>query len=421
MSIVIHKYGGTSVGSTSRIRNVANRIYKWHSAGYQMVIVTSAMSGDTNRLLNLTSEIDIYANNRELDMLLSTGEQISTSLLSIALKKYGINSKSYASWQIPIYTDSVHNKARINFIDKFKIYKSLNRGFVVIITGFQGLEKNGSITTLGRGGSDTSAVAIAAALNAKECLIFTDVNGLYVNDPRIYSNSNYINSISFEKMIEMSSSGTKILQTRSVEFSGKYIIPTRVLSSLTNPLISVSKEINSGTLINFEEEKTMEDSILSGISVKHDEFMINLLFIPDEFNILYSILNHLYNKNICIDMISQNIYFENKKILSFTVVKNEFQKSMNILYFNLLKKNKNIDILVYKNISKISIIGIGAKSHAEIINLIFFHLSKNKINIKIINTSEIKISILINNKDLEKAIFLLNKIFYLNSKFRKFL
>lgn len=306
MALIVHKYGGTSMGSVERIKNVAKRVAKWHQAGHQMVVVPSAMSGETNRLLGLAKEISSQPSPRELDMIASTGEQVSVGLLSIALQEIGVEAVSYAGWQVPIKTDSAFTKARIHSIDDDRVKADLNAGKVVIITGFQGVDPDGHITTLGRGGSDTSAVAVAAALDAEECLIYTDVDGVYTTDPRVVEEARRLDRVTFEEMLEMASLGSKVLQIRSVEFAGKYQVKTRVLSSLTDPLIALDEEMRSGTLITFEEDETMEKAVISGIAFQRDEARIAVMGVPDKPGIAYQILGPVADANVDVDMIIQN-------------------------------------------------------------------------------------------------------------------
>src|SRR3546814_744120 len=306
MSLIVHKYGGTSMGSVERIQNVARRVAKWHAAGHQVVVVPSAMSGETNRLLGLAKEISPQPDPRELDMLASTGEQASSALLAMALLAQGVAARSYTGWQVPVRTDSSYTKARIRSIDDARIRAELDSGRVVIVTGFQGIDDEGNITTLGRGGSDTSAVAVAAALKAHECLIFTDVDGVYTTDPRVVPEARRMSVVSFEEMLEMASLGSKVLQIRAVEFAGKYHVPVRVLSSLTDPLIPLDEEMGSGTLITFEEDKKMEAAVVSGIAFSRDEAKVTLLAVPDTPGVAYSILGPVAAANIDVDMILQN-------------------------------------------------------------------------------------------------------------------
>ncbi|HEY0847837.1 MAG TPA: aspartate kinase, partial [Noviherbaspirillum sp.] len=331
MALIVHKYGGTSMGSTERIKNVAKRVAKWHDAGHQIVVVPSAMSGETNRLIALAKEIMPQPDPRELDMLASTGEQVSVALLSMALQSIGKQAVSYAGWQVPIKTDSAFTKARIQSIDDVRVRNDLEAGRIVIITGFQGVDDAGNITTLGRGGSDTSAVAVAAALKAQECLIYTDVDGVYTTDPRVVSEARRLKTVTFEEMLELASLGSKVLQIRSVEFAGNYKVPTRVLSSLTDPLMPLDEEANSGTLISFEEDTHMEQAVISGIAFNRDEAKITVLGVPDKPGIAYQILGPIADANIEVDMIIQNQSVEGKTDFTFTVARGEYAKAMDVL------------------------------------------------------------------------------------------
>ena len=331
MALIVHKYGGTSMGSTERIRNVAKRVAKWVRAGHQIVVVPSAMSGETNRLLGLAKELSDRANPRELDMIASTGEQVSVGLLSIALQAEGMDAISYAGWQVPVKTNSAFSKARIESIDDARVRADLNAGKVVIVTGFQGVDPNGHITTLGRGGSDTSAVAIAAALKADECLIYTDVDGIYTTDPRVVPEARRMKSISFEEMLEMASLGSKVLQIRSVEFAGKYRVPTRVLSSFTPWDIDLEEEAKSGTLISFEEDENMEQAVVSGIAFSRDEAKITVVGVPDTPGIAYQILGKVAEANIDVDVIIQNVSHDGKTDFSFTVPRGDYAKTLELL------------------------------------------------------------------------------------------
>ncbi len=340
MALIVHKYGGTSMGSTERIRNVAKRVAKWYRAGHQMVVVPSAMSGETNRLLALAKELapsrQTDALCRELDMLASTGEQVSVGLLAIALQAEGLEAVSYAGWQVPIRTNSAYTKARITSIDDRKVRADLAAGRVVIITGFQGLDEQGNITTLGRGGSDTSAVAVAAAMKADECLIYTDVDGVYTTDPRVVPEARRLHTVSFEEMLEMASLGSKVLQIRSVEFAGKYRVPLRVLSSFTPWDIDIEQEARSGTLITYEEDEKMEQAIVSGIAFNRDEAKISILGVPDKPGIAYNILGAVADANIEVDMIIQNISKDGKTDFSFTVNRNDYARAMDLLKTKVL-------------------------------------------------------------------------------------
>ncbi|MGZ5195514.1 MAG: aspartate kinase, partial [Ramlibacter sp.] len=322
MALIVHKYGGTSMGSTERIRNVAKRVAKWVRAGHQMVVVPSAMSGETNRLLALAKEVapakQTDSLHRELDMLAATGEQASSALLAIALQAEGLEAVSYAGWQVPILTNSAYTKARIESINDTRIRADLAAGKVVIVTGFQGVDEDGHVTTLGRGGSDTSAVAVAAAMKAAECLIYTDVDGVYTTDPRVVPEARRLQTVSFEEMLEMASMGSKVLQIRSVEFAGKYRVPLRVLSSFTPWDIPIEEEAKSGTLISFEEDEQMEQAIVSGIAFNRDEAKVTVMGVPDKPGIAYQILGEVAEANIDVDVIIQNVSHDGKTDFSFT-------------------------------------------------------------------------------------------------------
>lgn len=416
MALIVHKYGGTSMGSTERIRNVAKRVAKWHAAGHQVVVVPSAMSGETNRLLGLAREISSMPDGRELDMIAATGEQASSGLLALALHAEGVKARSYAGWQVPIRTDSAFTKARITAIEDARIRKDLDAGQVVIVTGFQGVDPEGNITTLGRGGSDTSAVAVAAALKADECLIYTDVDGVYTTDPRVEPNARRLSVISFEEMLEMASLGSKVLQIRSVEFAGKYHVPLRVLSSLTPPDMPLDEEVRSGTLITFEEDAQMEAAVVSGIAFTRDEAKITLLGVPDKPGIAYSILGKVADANIDIDMIVQNQSVDGTTDFSFTVHRNDFQKVVQLIQNEIVPAVGAREVVPDENVAKVSIVGIGMRSHAGIASLMFKTLAEENINIQMISTSEIKTSVLIQDKYMELAVRALHKAFELDSK-----
>jgi aspartate kinase len=415
MALIVHKYGGTSMGSTERIRNVAKRVAKWARAGHQMVVVPSAMSGETNRLLGLAKELapakasDSYS--RELDMLAATGEQASSALLAIALQAQGLESVSYAGWQVPIRTNSAYTKARIESIEDARVRADLATGKVVIITGFQGLDKLGNITTLGRGGSDTSAVAVAAAMKASECLIYTDVDGVYTTDPRVVPEARRLHTVSFEEMLEMASLGSKVLQIRSVEFAGKYRVPLRVLSSFTPWDIDIVEEANSGTLITFEEDEHMEQAIVSGIAFTRDEAKISVLGVPDTPGIAYQILGVVADANIDVDMIIQNVSKDGKTDFSFTVSRGDYAKAMDILKERVMPKLGANEVIGDAKICKVSIVGIGMRSHVGIASKMFRCLSEEGINIQMISTSEIKTSVVIDEKYMELAVRALHKAF----------
>ena len=411
MALIVHKYGGTSMGSVERIKNVARRVAKWHAAGHRMVVVPSAMSGETNRLIALAKEIQPQPDPRELDMIASTGEQVSVGLLAMALKAIGVDAVSYAGWQVAVHTDDAYTKARITSIDDAKVRADLDAGRVVIITGFQGVDDAGNITTLGRGGSDTSAVAVAAAMGADECLIYTDVDGVYTTDPRIVPEARRLERITFEEMLEMASLGSKVLQIRSVEFAGKYKVKTRVLSSLTPPDIPLDEEAQSGTLITFEEDEQMEQAVISGIAFNRDEAKITLMRVPDRPGIAYQILGPIADANIDVDMIIQNQSVGGTTDFSFTVHRNEYQKALDVLNTKVKDNVKAGEIVGDPKIAKVSVVGIGMRSHVGIASLMFRTLSEEGINIQMISTSEIKISVVIEDKYMELAVRELHKAF----------
>ncbi|WP_432383466.1 aspartate kinase [Duganella sp. P38] len=412
MALIVHKYGGTSMGSTDRIKNVARRVAKWHDAGHRIVVVPSAMSGETNRLIALAKEVQEQPDPRELDMIASTGEQVSVGLLSMALQAIGKKAISYAGWQVAIKTDSAFTKARIQSIDDEKVNRDLDDGKIVIITGFQGVDEGGNISTLGRGGSDTSAVAIAAAMKADECLIFTDVDGVYTTDPRVVSEARRLKAITFEEMLELASLGSKVLQTRSVEFAGNYRVPTRVLSSLTDPMLDIEEEANSGTLISFEEDTHMEQAVISGIAFARDEAKITVLGVPDRPGVAYHILGPVADANIEVDMIIQNQSVDGKTDFTFTVPRNDFQRALDVL--NGSKEALGAaSIAGDAKVSKISVVGVGMRSHVGVASKMFRTLSEEGINIMMISTSEIKISVLIDEKYMELAVRALHKAFEL--------
>ncbi|GDX58658.1 aspartokinase [Comamonadaceae bacterium] len=418
MALIVHKYGGTSMGSTERIRQVAKRVAKWAGAGHQMVVVPSAMSGETNRLLGLAKELapassdDSY--RRELDMLAATGEQASSALLAIALQAEGLACVSYAGWQVPIRTDSAYTKARIEAIDDTRVRADLAAGRVVIVTGFQGVDAQGNITTLGRGGSDTSAVAVAAAMKASECLIYTDVDGVYTTDPRVVPEARRLHTVSFEEMLEMASMGSKVLQIRSVEFAGKYRVPLRVLSSFTPWDIDIAEEAKSGTLITFEDDEHMEQAIVSGIAFNRDEAKISLLGVPDKPGIAYQILGAVADANIEVDVIIQNISKDGKTDFSFTVNRVDYARTMELLKTRVLNGLGAQEVVGDAKICKVSIVGIGMRSHVGIASKMFRSLSEEGINIQMISTSEIKTSVVIDEKYMELAVRALHKAFDLD-------
>jgi aspartate kinase len=415
MALIVHKYGGTSMGSPERIKSVAKRVAKWARAGHRMVVVPSAMSGETNRLLGLAKELSPATTTpelqRELDMIAATGEQVSVGLLSIALQAEGMQAVSYAGWQVPITTDSAYTKARIQSIDDARVRADLAQGKVVVITGFQGVDGQGHITTLGRGGSDTSAVAVAAAMKADECLIYTDVDGVYTTDPRIVAEARRLTTISFEEMLEMASLGSKVLQIRSVEFAGKYRVPLRVLSSFTPWDIAIEEEAKSGTLITFEEDAKMEQAVVSGIAFNRDEAKISLMGVTDKPGIASMILGPVAEANIDVDVIIQNISHDGRTDFSFTVHRNDYARTMELLKTQVLPVTGATDLVGDAKICKVSIVGIGMRSHVGVASRMFRVLSEEGINIQMITTSEIKTSVVIDEKYMELAVRALHKAF----------
>lgn len=403
------------MGSTERIKNVAKRVAKWHDAGYQIIVVPSAMSGETNRIIGLAKEITSDPDPRELDMIASTGEQVSVGLLAMALISLGKKAVSYAGWQVPIKTDSSHTKARIASIDDAKVKADLAEGKIVIITGFQGVDDLGNITTLGRGGSDTSAVAIAAAMKAQECLIYTDVDGVYTTDPRVVSDARRLKTVTFEEMLEMASMGSKVLQIRSVEFAGNYRMPTRVLSSLTDPLMPLEDEAKSGTLISFEEDTNMEQATVTGIAFNRDEAKVTVMGVLDKPGVAYQILGPIADANIEVDMIIQNQSVDGKTDFTFTVARGEFNKAKEVLAHAHKEILTPDNIVGDAKVSKVSVVGVGMRSHVGVASLMFRTLAEEGINIQMISTSEIKISVLIDEKYMELAVRALHKAFGLEA------
>ena len=406
MALIVQKYGGTSVGSIERIKNVACRIAKFQSSGHQIVVAVSAMSGETNRLLTLAKEIQGIPDPRELDVLVSTGEQVSIALLSMVLIEMGYKTKSYTGTQVRILTDAAHNKARILQIDESRIRADLDAGYIVVVAGFQGADEFGNITTLGRGGSDTTGVALAAALKAKECQIYTDVDGVYTTDPRVVPEARRLKTITFEEMMELASLGSKILQTRSVEFAGKYKVRLRVLSSF--------EEGGEGTLITFEEDENMEHAIISGIAFNRDEAKITVLGVPDRPGIAYQILGPVADANIDVDMIIQNIGNDGMTNFSFTVNRNEFERTMDMLKSQVQPDIGARDVVGGDKIAKVSIVGVGMRSYVGIASKMFRSLAEEGINIQMISTSEIKISVIVDEKYMELAVRILHKAFDLD-------
>jgi aspartate kinase len=405
MALIVQKYGGTSVGSPERIRHVAQRVARTAAAGHQVVVVVSAMSGETNRLLALAKEVAPQPDPRELDVMVSTGEQVSIALLSMALMQLGCKARSYTGAQVRVLTDSAYTKARILNIDQANLRADLDAGLVLVVAGFQGVDEQGNITTLGRGGSDTTGVAIAAALGADECQIYTDVDGVYTTDPRIVPEARRLKTITFEEMLEMASLGSKVLQIRSVEFAGKYRVRLRVLSSF--------QEDGEGTLITFEDDADMEKPIISGIACNRDEAKITLLGVPDRPGIAYQILGPVGDSNIDVDMIVQNVSHDGLTDFSFTVHRNDYQRTMQILK-SVDQHIKSRGVMGDDKIAKVSVVGMGMRSHAGIASTAFRALAEEGINIQMISTSEIKISIVIDEKYMELAVRVLHKEFDLD-------
>ena len=406
MALIVQKYGGTSVGSVERIEAVADRIAKNHATGDQLIVVVSAMSGETNRLLGLASDLTSDPSPRELDVLVSTGEQVSMALLSMALHVRGIPALSLKGSQVAIRTDSFHNKARIQSIDDRRLRSELAAGKVVVVAGFQGVDENGETTTLGRGGSDTSAVALAAAIKADECQIYTDVDGVYTTDPRVVDGARRLESITFEEMLEMASMGSKVLQLRSVEFAGKYSVPLRVLSSF--------KE-GPGTLISMDEDNVMEAPTIAGIAFNRDEAKLTVIGVPDTPGVAYQILGPIGEANIEVDVILQNVGDEGKTDFTFTVARNDLEKAEGILDSYV----DDLGAMEWRSdskIAKVSVVGVGMRSHAGVAANMFKALAEVGVNIQMISTSEIKISVIIEEKFLELAVRTLHSAFGLDQE-----
>jgi aspartate kinase len=416
MALIVQKFGGTSVGSIERIRNVARRVAKWQAAGHQLVVVPSAMAGETNRLLGLAESVQPQPDPRELDVVASTGEQVTIGLLSMALIALGVKARSYTGWQVKVLTNSAFTKTRIISIDQEKIRHDLKNGQVVVVAGFQGVDQDGNVTTLGRGGSDTSAVALAAALKADECQIYTDVDGIYTTDPRVVPEARRLKTITFEEMLEMAGAGSKVLQIRSVEFAGKYRVPTRVLSSLTDPELALADEARSGTLITFEEDPhmAMEKAVISGVAFNRDEAKITVHDVPDRPGIAYAILGPIADASIDVDVIVQNVGHDGMTDLSFTVHRNDYAKAMKLLKGQVQPHIKCRDVSGDERIAKVSIVGMGMRSHAGIAAQMFRTLAEEGINIQMISTSEIKITVVIEEKYTELAVRVLHKAFELD-------
>jgi aspartate kinase len=404
MALIVQKYGGTSVGTPERIKHVAERVAKFRQQGHDIVVVVSAMSGETNRLVGLAREMQACPDPRELDVVLATGEQVTIGLLVMALKAIGVEAVSYTGGQVKILTDSAHTKARIEYIEAEAIKTALAAGRVAVVAGFQGVDALGHITTLGRGGSDTTGVALAAALKADECQIYTDVDGVYTTDPRVVPQARRLSTITFEEMLEMASLGSKVLQIRSVEFAGKYRVKLRVLSSFL--------EDGEGTLITFEEEEKMEKAAISGIAFSRDEARINVRSVPDKPGIAYQILGPIAEANIDVDMIIQNVGVEASTDFSFTVPRADYLKALHILQQTQAHTGAE-EISGDDKICKVSVVGVGMRSHVGIASTMFRALAEEGINIQMISTSEIKISVVLDEKYLELAVRVLHKVFNL--------
>ena len=405
MALIVQKFGGTSVGSVERIKAVARRVARWKAQGHQLVVVPSAMSGETNRLIALAKEVQASPDARELDVVASTGEQVTVGLLSMALMDLGLKAKSYTGAQVRVLTDSAFSKARIVSIDEDRLRADLAAGYIPVVAGFQGIDSAGNLTTLGRGGSDTSAVAVAAALKADECQIYTDVDGVYTTDPRIVPEARRLKTVSFEEMLEMASLGSKVLQIRSVEFAGKYKVRLRVLSSF--------EDEGEGTLITFEEDDKMEQAIISGIAFSRDEAKITVMGVPDRPGIAYAILGPIADANVDVDMIIQNASVEGITDFSFTVHRNDYQKAMDIA--KKVQSHIGAKAIVGDNrVCKVSIVVLGMRSHVGIASQMFRTLSEEGINIQMISTSEIKISVVVDEKYMELAVRVLHKAFSLD-------
>jgi len=407
MSILVQKFGGTSVANPERIKAVAAKVAKFASQGHKIVVVVSAMSGETNKLINLAEEMMSPPDPREMDSIVSTGEQVTSGLTALALINLGIKAKSYTGHQVKILTNKSHTKARIEKIDSNIIKKDLNEGFVVVVAGFQGSDMEGNITTLGRGGSDTTAVALAASLKADECQIYTDVDGIYTTDPRVVPEARKLDSITFEEMLEMASLGSKVLQTRAVEFAGKFKVKLRVLSSFQSS--------GEGTIITFEDKKNMEEPIISGIAFNRDEAKMTILGVPDMPGIAYQILGPVAEANIDVDMIIQNVGQDGLTDFTFTVHQDDMNKTLAILDEKVKDHVKAREISGDNKIAKLSIVGVGMRSNVGVASKMFRTLAEEGINISTISTSEIKISVILEEKLLDKAVKSLHKIFDLET------
>ena len=413
MALIVQKFGGTSVGSVERIRNVARRVAKWRAAGHEIVVVPSAMAGETNRLIALAREIQAHPDPRELDVVAATGEQVTIGLLAMALLELGVKARSYTGTQVRVLTDGAHNKARILEIDESHIRRDLKDGYVAVVAGFQGVDRSGNVTTLGRGGSDTSGVAFAAALKADECQIYTDVDGVYTTDPRIVPEAQRLKTITFEEMLEMASLGSKVLQIRSVEFAGKYKVRLRVLSSLTPPELPIAEEAVSGTLITFEEDADMEQALVSGVAFNRDEAKVTVVGVPDTPGIAYQILDPIAEANIEVDVIVQNIGRDGLTDFSFTTHRNDLKKTLDILK-KVCQHVGAREVIGDDRICKVGLVGVGMRSHVGVASKMFRALAEEGINIQMISTSEIKITVVIDEKYMELAVRVLHKTFDLD-------
>lgn len=409
MALIVQKFGGTSVGSTERIEQVAAKIKQFRADGHDIVVVVSAMSGETNRLLALAQQITEKPSKREMDVMVSTGEQVTIALLSMALIKQGVPAVSFTGAQIPLVTDSEFSKARILSIDESKVRAQLHAGKVVVVAGFQGVDEQGNITTLGRGGSDTTAVALAAALKADECQIYTDVDGVYTTDPRVVPQAKRLEQITFEEMLEMASLGSKILQIRAVEFAGKYNVPLRVLHSFQE---------GAGTLITLDDEDSMEQPVISGIAFSRDEAKLTIRGVPDTPGVAFKILGPVSAANIEIDMIVQNVAKDNTTDFTFTVNHLDYDKALEVLN-SVATSIGAREVAGTTNIAKVSIVGVGMRSHAGVASCMFEALAKENINIQMISTSEIKVSVVVEEKYLELAVRALHTAFDLDAPTKK--
>jgi len=405
MALIVQKFGGTSVGSVERIEQVAEKIKKFRDGGDDIVVVVSAMSGETNRLIDLAKQISDQPVARELDVMVSTGEQVTIALLTMALIKRGVPAVSFTGNQVRILTDSAHTKARILQIDSQRIQRELKAGRVVVVAGFQGVDGKGNITTLGRGGSDTTGVALAAALKADECQIYTDVDGVYTTDPRVVAKARRLDKITFEEMLEMASLGSKVLQIRAVEFAGKYSVPLRVLHSFQE---------GPGTLITLDEEESMEQPIISGIAFNRDEAKLTIRGVPDTPGVAFKILGPISAANVEVDMIVQNVAHDNTTDFTFTVHRNDYNSALQILQ-TIANEMGAREVIGDTDIAKVSIVGVGMRSHAGVASRMFEALAKENINIQMISTSEIKVSVVIEEKYLELAVRALHTAFELDA------